>query len=228
MGLAIEVGILADLTEHDPEGAETFRNQFALLNEFLSARGMQPHVEPLTCEVWSSAMYGYSGLHYLRRLAAHLDLAGQLPTPGGPKASEDPVLTDYYRWFGRAEPTWSARLFGNVRKRTFDHLILHGDAEGYYLPVDFPGVLFPSSNIAIAGGAVGSSVRLLAECRRLANALDLPVQLDPEDAQVWEASENQGKSDVRWQRYGVESFTCLRLIHAATHSLQTGAAIVFC
>ncbi len=31
-----------------------------------------------------------------------------------------------------------------------------------------------------------------------------------------------------WQRYGIESYACLRLIRAARHSVVTGAAIAYC
>ena len=161
-------------------------------------------------------------------MAAHLDQTGTLPKPGDATAPQDPLLAEYSRWFGKKELSWTDQLRGNVRARTFDHLILHSDAEGFYLPTDFSEVLFPPSAFPVAGAAVGSSVRLLAECQRLAEALDLPTQLDPEDSRVWEASEHQGQGNVRWERYGIESFTCLRLVKAATHSLETGAAIVFC
>src|SRR5688572_505740 len=67
MGLSLEVGILADLKEHDPEGAQQFREEFETLNRFLASEGLPPHHEPESCEVWSGDMWGYSGLHYLRR-----------------------------------------------------------------------------------------------------------------------------------------------------------------
>jgi hypothetical protein len=72
------------------------------------------------------------------------------------------------------------------------------------------------------------SQRLLDECRRLAVALQLPLDLDPESEEVWKASETQGRGDVQWQRYGIESLVCLRLYKACEHSLERQAAIVFC
>ena len=155
-------------------------------------------------------MYGYSGLHYLRRFAAYLDLKGTIPDPGDQESSKDPVLAKYYQ-----------------RGGTFDHLIQHSDAEGYYLPSEFPQVFFTDADSKIAGLAVGSSTSLLAECERLAVALKLPAHLDPENEEVWEACEHQGKGNLRWKSYGIESFTCLCLLRAARHSMETGAAIVF-
>jgi hypothetical protein len=78
MGLAICVGILATL-EDDPEGRAYHQEQLARVNTFLSARGSPTHAEPAACEAWHVEMFGYSGLHYLRRVAAHLDLRGAVP-----------------------------------------------------------------------------------------------------------------------------------------------------
>jgi len=74
---------------------------------------------------------------------------------------------------------------------------------------------------------VGSSPRLLEECQRLASELKLPLDLDPEAREVYALVESQGMGDTTWKRYGMESFSCLRLYRAATHSIKTGAAVVF-
>ncbi|MEW6304237.1 MAG: hypothetical protein AB1705_12240 [Verrucomicrobiota bacterium] len=228
MGLSIEVGILAGLNENDPEGAEHFRAEFDCVNRFLATQSIPAHRESETCEVWSCGMYGYSGLHYLRRIAAHLDIEGKLAPPGGDKAEKDPVLQRYYDAFGRPQGGFLGRWFKSAPiQRCFDHLIIHSDAEGYYIPQDFPSVLIPGPAFPIAGGMLGSSQRLLAECQRLAEALSLPLDIDPESEELWEATKSQGKGDLKWQRYGVESFTCLRLYRAAQHSIQNNAAIVF-
>lgn len=216
MGLNIEVGYLADMLQNDEEGAEWFRENTARLNAFLGRHGFKPHVEPERVEVFSADMHGYSGIHYLRRVAAHLSLRGSLPEPGDSKASDDPVVQQYYQ---------GAREASAPR---FDHLIFHSDAEGYYLPRDFPNVLTADDESEIAGGAVGSSQQLLKETEALGWALGLPLDLDPEAPEVWDACESQGEGEVRWKRYGVESYVCLRLYHAAKHSIAHGALIVFC
>lgn len=229
MGLAVEVGYLADLIENDDEGADSFRDDLAVLNVFLKSMRLPTHQEPEQCEVLSFGMYGYSGIHYLRRIAAHLDLRHVLPPPGGSESSKDEVLQQYYSHADTHETCRFVRLFRRSSSgRTFDHLLLHSDAEGYYLPQDFPEVLFPPKDLKIPGGMIGSSMRLIDECKRLAQALQLPLDIDPEADEVWQACETQGEGDTTWQRYGVESFICLRLYHACEYSLTTGAAIVFC
>jgi len=218
MGLALEVGILADLVKHDPEGAEHHRGAFAALNRYLATQSLAPHQEPEVCKVWSASMYGYSGLHYLRRLAARPAIDGALPTPGDRNAMEDSVLTEYFDAFAD-QPRG-----GN---RSFDHLIVHSDAEGYYIPQDFPSVLQPGSGFESLAGAVGSSQRLLVECYKIAEALGLPLDIDAESDEMLKATDNQGKAAGGWQKYGVESYSCLQLYNAALRSIDTGAAIVF-
>jgi hypothetical protein len=62
----------------------------------------------------------------------------------------------------------------------------------------------------------------------IAAALGLPEDLDPDSEEVFAASEATTPAGEGWQRYGVESYVCLRLIQAARHSIATGAAIAFC
>lgn len=118
-------------------------------------------------------------------------------------------------------------MFGKPRPRRlgFDHLLLHSDSEGYYVPIEFDGVLI-AKNDELAGGMVGSSQRLLAECLRLRDVLGIPEEIDPEADLLWEAADAQGEG-AGWLRYGVESFTCVRLLHAARRSIEQRAAIVF-
>ena len=228
MGLNLVVGILAELQETDPEGADDVRKEIDSLNRFLESEGLPKHVEPIDCPVGGGEMYGYSGLHYLRRIAAHLDLHGELPPPGDQNSSDDKAIEAYYANFENPEVSFFSRLLGRKGfTRTFDHLLIHGDAEGYYLPIDFKKVLFPPENFGIPGGMIGSSYRLLNECKRLAEALELPLDMDQESDELWEASDSQGEGDSKWERYGVESFTCLRLYKAAEHSIKHGALIVF-
>jgi len=146
MGLSLEVGILADLRENDEEGYQHFCNQFDALNTHLNTASLPLHTEPADCEVWSCDMFGYSGLHYLRRIAAHLDSTGQLPQPGNDNASEDPVLKQYFEHVIGRKPSLAQRIFAKQPGflRAFDHLIVHSDAEGFYLPIEFSDVLYPA------------------------------------------------------------------------------------
>lgn len=230
MGLALEVGILADLRENDEEGYESFRNEFQVLNGYLQQLTIPVHVEPEDCEVWSCEMFGYSGLHYLRRIAAHLDSDGQLPPPGDDNSAEDPILERYYQALDAGNRSFLSRVFrknGN-KQRTFDHLMLHSDAEGFYLPIDFSDVLVPDPSLGITGEMVGSSYRLLKECERVASALEVPAELDETSDALWEAADSQGEGSVKWERYGIESFSCVCLMRGCRKSIETGAALVFC
>ncbi|MBL8620168.1 MAG: hypothetical protein JNK64_02665 [Myxococcales bacterium] len=227
MGLSLCVGILAEVRDDDPEGYTHFQEQLALANVVLARAGRSPHVEPEACEPWSAEMFGYGGLHYLRRVAAHLALRGRLPAPGDEHASRDRVVEAYgdlatgtrrglKRLLGKGEP----------RRQRFDHLMLHSDAEGFYVPVDFDDVLFADDGVALAGGMLGSSQRLLRECLQLRDALGIPQDLDPDADQLWELADRQGEG-AGWERYGVEAFTCVRLLHGAALSIERAAALAF-
>jgi hypothetical protein len=113
MGLSIEVGIIADLLKHDEEGAGHFQEEFATLSRYLTSVHLKAHIDPPEVDVWSGDMYGYSGLHYLRRIASHLHYSGRLPEPGDENAGEDPTLKRYYSDFDQSD---ARSAFG-----TFDH-----------------------------------------------------------------------------------------------------------
>ncbi|MFL5242014.1 MAG: hypothetical protein ACJ8FY_07890 [Gemmataceae bacterium] len=112
MGLALEVGYLADLLQNDEEGAQCFQDEIEKLNKFLTSMGQPIHHEPKQCPVFSCAMGSYSNLHYLRRFAARVDLEGVLPSPGGPDASKDLVMEKYYQLACKSEPSFLGRLLG--------------------------------------------------------------------------------------------------------------------
>jgi len=225
MGLSIVVGALLDLA--DPEDRAVYDDHWNAINAALQGLGLPVHSEPRAPVAGlplSFDMYGYSGLHYLRRLAAHIWAGNTIPEPGGDDASQDRLLTRYYAssgeslgWLGMRRP----------RGPRFDHLILHSDCEGSYVPVDFADPIATDILADITGSSLGSSNRLMAECEQLAGWLGLPLELDPESDEVWDAVESQGEGETQWKRYGVESFTCLRLYHAAKRSIQTGAALMF-
>ena len=220
MGLALEVGILADLKTADEEGYAYFRDQFALLNQLLTENQLPHHSEPEEIPVFSCDMHGYSGLHYLRRIAAHLLVNGSIPAPCVDRPNDDPVLIECYDEIATMQDARSSDW------KRFDHLLCHSDAEGFYIPQEFDEVLFDFNEMGVAGAQVGSSSKLLKECTSLADALGMPTELDPEDKLFFEASEHQSKG-TGWQRYGIECYACIRLICAARHSLDHGAAIVF-
>ena len=216
MSLYLSVGMLADLRARDVEGAAHLRKDFDTLNRYLLKRNLPVHFEPERCEYWSADMWSYSGLHYVRRLAAHFEYHGKLPSPGDEQAAKDSLLQSYYRTYER----------GDTDHR-FNQLIIHSDAEGYYLPVELPFVLFPGDEYVVAGGYVGSAPRLLRECIQLAQALRLPLDTSPTSEEVLRAAQTQEQTEGSWRSYGIECFTLLRLMHGAAHSVRTGAALVF-
>ena len=224
MGLAICVGVPAEIREEDPEYVAYLREQFEAVNGVLESFGLPEHREPFDLEderSYECETHGHSGLHYLRRVAAHLALSGELPPPGDEGAADDPVLNDYYKIFDVSFAQ------GKASAMPFQHLIVHDDAEGFYLPVEFEDVIIPDASLEIAGGMIGSSHALLRECRELARALEIPEGLSPEDDVMWEAVDNQGEGETKWETYGTESHTCLALLRACEASVETGAAIVF-
>jgi hypothetical protein len=222
LGLTICVGFPPDIRESDPDYVGFFERQFETVNEVLESFGLPRHEEPFDIEeerTFESPKYGYDRLHYLRRLAAHLALKGELPPPGD--GSDDPVLEDYNKIFD------ASLAQGRASGMPFQHLIVHSDGQGFYLPVEFDDVLIPDASLEIAGEMIGSSHALLRECRELARALEMPESLSFEEA--WEAAhgEGEGEAEATWERYGVESYACLGLIRACEASVETGAAVVF-
>ena len=220
MGLDVVVGILADLKTADEEGYEYFRSQFALLNTLLVNNHLPAHNEPEDVPIFTCRMYGYSGLHYLRRIAAHLLINGVLPEPCMGRPTSDPI---YEACYDEIAAMQDVRPFEQTR---FDHVLCHSDAEGFYVPIEFEEVLFDFDEIGLAGAQVGSSRVLYRECTALANAIGLPTDIDPNDPILDLNCQTQGQG-VGWQRYGVESYICIQLMHAAKQSIDTCAAIVF-
>jgi hypothetical protein len=229
MGLALEVGILADLKARDTQGFAYHADVFKRLNSLLAARGLSQHNEPDNCQVWSGEMMGHSGLDDVRRIGAHLDCDGSLPAPSKGEDRTDPCLAEYYAVANREQPSLVRRFFGRARRyrRQFDHLILHGDAEGYYLPMDFNHVLFSPEELEIPGGMVGSVPRLLAELDRIAEALGIPEDLTEASDELLEAVTAPSSDGKLWRRYGRESFGCVTLREGCRKALAAGAALVF-
>lgn len=228
MGLAIEVGILADLKKADEEGYGMYREDFDNLNRFLRSKGMASHVEPEEVDgIFSSGMWGYSGLHALRRIALHLAFGHPVPGPAEKdRHPEDELNTAYLERSSAGE------------KLKFQHLIVHSDAEGFYIPIDFETVLETPHDFEIPGCWVGSTQRLHAECTELANMLQMPIErrFDCDDLLPGAKTESSWRlwrrkttvSEPMWKPYSIETYVCLRLIAACDVSLRNKAAIVFC
>jgi hypothetical protein len=227
MGLDAIVGAFRQL-ELDPEGLKYHRDMFARLSITVREAGLPPYVEPEDLpeeNTWSARIGSYGMLHHLRRLAAYIDAGRPLPEPIDDRASSDLVLKARHEGVNPSPSVW-ARIFGKNKppRSIFPHLIDHSDAEGYYLPIDFPEPLVPTGKLEVPGGFVGSSVRLLDECQRLAALLELPPDADPESSEFDEPTE----SGPLWQRHAIASYVCLQLIAGARASVNARAAMVFC
>jgi hypothetical protein len=207
MGLAVEVGTLKDLTEHDPEGAAWIRGDLAAINLALEHRGLPVHAEPTGPELvtltWE--MPGYRGLAELRAVAS------------GASGGEAPAYASY------------------------PHLMDHSDSEGYYLPIEFAGVLPAPPGLRL-NSPVGSCPTLIAELDALAELLGLaPDQLGA-PMTVMARSEFErllGMSPRRWVRFvpGADrplidlenpaADAALKLRTAARYAVRTGGALIF-
>ena len=157
MGLAIGVGVLADLIVNDEEGAQWMRSNIDRLNKVLKKQGLAEHKEPeklprLSRQSVSS--YPYSFLHYLRRAFACVVEGKPLRT--GEMSQRD------------------MDFVSDVAIDLMDsHLLSHSDAEGYYVPQDFADPLCDDS---LPGSFAGSLPRLLKELERVAPALDIGLK----------------------------------------------------
>lgn len=225
MGLNLSVGILANPDLDDAEVA-VFRSSFAAVNRVLTTHGIAPHVEPEDCEIWDADMGGYSSVHRLRRIAAHLDSGAALPPPGDISSAHDPVVEAYGDDPEAPRPSFLRRLLRKPPRfaRGFDHLLFHSDAEGFYLPIDFADVIFAPDGADVPGCMIGSVPRLRAELDRLALALDIPDHLDPESLDLGAAQSADGP---RWARYARETHACVTLRDGCRHAMSAGAALVF-
>ena len=205
-----------------PEYAQTVK-RFKTLNKCLSAAQLRPHNEPpfLSEEhLFSCQMWGYSGIHHLRRLAAYSALGRTLYVPERKlQEMSDTVVKEYYEVAANGANT----------DLPYQHLMQHGDGEGMYIPQDFRRVVEPSKRyFAVVGGGIGSAFQLLEECQSLAEIIELPLNLDIESSEIWGAADEPGKGSLKWQQFGIESFSCIRLARACERSIDSGAALVFC
>ncbi|MEQ1672373.1 MAG: hypothetical protein ABL893_16090 [Hyphomicrobium sp.] len=203
MGLSLEVGILPDLAEADEEGYQYYKEQFQLANKALSDAGAPKHIEPEEVEgIFNCDMAGYSPLHSLRRLGAYIALERPAPSPGTLDAYKDPLFEEYHQRFLSSECL------------KFQHLIMHSDAEGFYIPVEFERVI-NAEELLLAGGYLGSTQRLRAECLELEALLQ---EIDPPVKKGW-----FGRAQFQYDR---ERFAVHQLLEACEASIRMRAAIV--
>jgi hypothetical protein len=147
MGLAVGIGLLEDLERNDSEGAEWLRRDLARLDVVLAENGLPAHVEPETFARPMFELQGactsfpYSFLHYLRRAFAHVREGLPVPDDEQIRAEHESVVDD-------------------AGSMLDSHLLVHSDAEGYYVPVEIGDPIFDDD---LPGSMLGSSQALLRE-----------------------------------------------------------------
>lgn len=200
--------MLADYSANDEEGAEWFRRSLTELDEVLVANGLPTHHEPPSFEVplfqlqRACASFPYSFLHYLRRAFAHVREGLAVPEDDALRPEHDRVVED------------ASTMFDS-------HLLCHSDAEGYYVPIDFPEPIFED---ALPGGMLGSSQALLRELVEVAPALGLRLGPDAQPTLECEAELRAiADSGPLWR----ERLVWYALFEAATLSVRYGTLIVF-
>jgi hypothetical protein len=207
MGLAVTVGILADLNENDPESVDYIRDDFTAINNALAKAKLPSHIEPESLPPLDDRTpvlgFPYSCLHQLRRVYAHHVASGTLAPPVDPDTeAEDPIIE---------------RVSGPRH-----HLLWHSDCEGYYIPIDFPEVIEGED---LPGGGFGSSQRLLAELQQIAELLGIRLeagQLPDSEAERISALIDEGSN-----AYETEIMVWIALYEAARLSIEHRTAIQF-
>jgi len=240
MGLGVTVGALADVLEHDPEGAVWLRQELSAVNMALRDAWAGEHAEPEQSEVWSGDGYGYSGLQALRELAGLIWLGRDIPRDeilDGQQGSAEQALSDAYVQYLEPAPQvgWLGRLLGKSAEKQkrppFAHLVLHSDTAGYYIPLDFPDPIMPNKLDGETDDIwpVGSVQRLQAELMELAQVLELPDDMSKDDDKLAELLDEQGpvSEGPLWRAQPIAAYSLLLLREACAHSLNTGAAIRF-
>lgn len=234
MNLIVEVGTLARKKAENTNDLKDLNLVFENLNDVLFKNQLPEVFEPENMnpeERLRFEMHGFDELHYLRRFAAYISETGSIPAePGNEDASEDKILAKYFRNYFKIHTKQSllTRLFSRkeVIKPRFSHIIVHSDSEGFYVPLAFEDVILTNEKV-IPGGMIGSSYRLKDECEELARHLELNLNIHPDSDEIKSLIQSHGKSEIKWRHFGIESFTCIRLYHAALKSIELHSCITF-
>jgi len=221
-GLVLAVGCA---TEKD---AARRARRLSVLAAELVVRGVEPWSPPERPTPIELPLADGVAIAAVRRLAAHLWAESKLPAPFRAclpeDALEDPLVAEYYASY---EDEGLGRFWSGVRadrdEPDFEHLMLHRDDGGVYVPVAFENPIELED-----GELVGSSAELLAECEAIARALELDPLTRPDDAGVQRALQGLDGAvpdGARWTRYGLEVHTLLSFCAAARASLAARAAL---
>lgn len=212
MGLTISTGILADFKDNEPEGYEAYKVIFDNINIILTENNVEPYQEPdaMETEPLQFGGFPYRFLHHLRRFLAHAweneDNDNWVPTPFSPEEEPegDAILEDHYSYMS-------------------SHLLTHSDAEGFYLPIELPEVLFDTDENPVPGAMIGSSYSLLKELKSLTPHLGIGLDENNSITNVDELNTIIKNESDFW----IEILVCVTLIDAAKFSINNHTAILF-
>lgn len=139
--LELEVGILADLNNTDEEGYASYLEEFQNLSNVLRSEGLGEHIEPNELDqIFSCDMLSYTGIHYLRRIAVYLALGKPTAAPGNRETYRSVALNEEYY-----------ESFNAGKDMKYQHLLMHSDANGFYVPIDFKRVM-TTPTLRLSGG----------------------------------------------------------------------------
>lgn len=239
MGLHITVGALADLEKNDKESTSFIYDDFIEINNTLTDYGLSNHYEPKSCKVLSLCGYGYYGLHALREVAGMVWKNKPIPNnkilTGKESSYNDELIEAIYlflgdksgkRWFNKLKP----KRFNPVLP-PFMHLMIHSDAGGYYVPIDFSIPLMPkdSPKEYLDIWPLGSVQQLSKEIDVLIKALNIPDYLGYQSEifeKLFEGDRLKNHNGI-WSSQPIAAYSALILQEACKHSMKTGAAIAF-
>ena len=218
MGVDVTVGYLAEMRANDAEGMKHVRKRFADLKKRMKKDGLPTYTEPEDIHYWAIRVWPQIGIALLQRLAIYLwRKNGKLPTPATYEMDapfEGREMSKIY------EDCYFYSEECNKKGQNFRHLVCHSCRDGGWLPVEFEEP-FTEGYVEY-----GSSQRLQEQCEMVAAALELPLELDPNEKEVQAALRTPGKLKKKWKQYSIESFNCLLLHKAARLSVELGAAII--
>ena len=181
-------------------------------NVMLASMGLPTHAEPADAPEWKPSLarsLPVSALHRLRRVMAHqLLYPGQPvePLDGDADARDDPAMTE-------------------AANRTDCHLISHSDREGFYLPLSFSQAVHDPTGTAVAGGWVGSSLRLAEELAEIAPLLGL--EAPGPDGVAEHVIDRALRADDGARSFEAERRAWLLHAEAADMSMRHGLAIIY-